>query len=119
MKNYLIAIGYILISFILLVFIVNLFNYFDVLSGMPLKIIKMIIPVIAMLIGSIYLGKKSIKKGYLEGIKLGIIVVFLFFIFSFLGLDKSLSFSRIIYYIIIIITTMLGSMIGINKKSVE
>ncbi len=119
MKKYLIAIGYTLISFILLIFILNLFNYFDVLSGMTLKIIKMIIPVISMLIGSIYLGKNSIKKGYLEGLKLGVIISLVFFIFSFLGLDKSLSFSRIIYYAIVVISSMLGAMIGISQNNIE
>ena len=107
MKKYLIAIGYILISFIILTFIVTLLNYF------------VVVPIISMLLGSIYLGLKSDKKGYLEGIKLVIIMSFIFFIFSFLGLDKNLSFSRLIYYIIIIITSMLGGMIGISKKSLD
>ena len=119
MKKYLIAIGYILISFIILTFIVTLLNYFDVATNNTLKLIKIVVPIISMLLGSIYLGLKSDKKGYLEGIKLGIIMSFIFFIFSFLGLDKNLSFSRMIYYIIIIITSMLGGMIGISKKSLD
>ncbi len=119
MKKYLIAIGYILISFIILTFIVTLLNYFDVATNNTLKLIKIVGPIISMLLGRIYLGLKSDKKGYLEGIKLGIIMSFIFFIFSFLGLDKNLSFSRMIYYIIIIITSMLGGMIGISKKSLD
>ena len=119
MKNYLVAIGYILLSFIVLTFIVTLLNYFDVIAGNTLKLIKIVVPIISTLLGSVYLGFNSNKKGYLEGIKLGIIMSFLFFIFSFLGLDKSLSFSRIIYYLIIIITSMLGAMIGISKKSLD
>ena len=119
MKKYLVAIGYILISFIILTFVVTLLNYFDVTTGNTLKLIKIVVPIISTLFGSIYLGLKSDKKGYLEGIKLGIIMSFLFFIFSFLGLDKNLSFSRIIYYLIITITSMLGSMIGISKKSLD
>ena len=117
MKKYLISLGLILACFIILSFILTLLNYFDVLSGTILKVFKIIIPFISMFTGSFYLGKNSIKKGYMEGLKIGFLFVFLIFIFSFLGLDKSIDFSRAIYYVIIIITSMLGSMMGITKST--
>lgn len=116
MKKYLISLGYILISFFILTFLVTLLNYFDVISGTVLKALKMIISIISIFVGGIYLGINSIEKGYLKGIKLGLIFVLLIFSFSFLGLDKSFDISRLVYYLIIISTSMLGSMIGINKS---
>lgn len=116
MKKYLISFSYIMLSFITLTILLTLLNYFDIVTGNTLKLLKIIIPILSTLFGSIYLGNKTNKKGYLEGIKLGLIMSFIFFILSFLGLDKNLSFYRIIYYIIITITSTLGAMIGISKK---
>lgn len=117
MKKYFISLALILGLFVILSFLLTLLNYFDVLSGNLLKIFKMVIPFISMFVGNFYLGKNSIKKGYLAGLKIGIVFTFLVFIFSFLGLDKEIDFYRIIYYTIIIITSILGSMMGITKSA--
>jgi len=117
MKKFLFSYLFIIIIFLIMIFLITLMNYFDVLSGSFSMIFKMIIPIVSMLIGSIYLGRKSKEKGYLEGIKLGVVFVVVLFLFSFLGLDKSINTTRIIYYLIIIVSSMLGSMIGIQKNS--
>ena len=70
-----------------------------------------------MIIGGIYIGKNSDKKGFLEGMKIGIAVIIILFIFSYLAFDKSFSISSLFFYIIILISAILGSILGINKKS--
>ena len=62
-------------------------------------------------------GKKVFRNGYKCGLKKGIIVVFIFNIFSLLSLSFKLSINRLIYYSIIVITCILGYIIGINKKA--
>jgi len=68
-----------------------------------------------MLISGINLGLKIKDKGYLKGFAYGNAIFLSMFILSFiLGSEHSLY--NIIYYAIIIISTTLGTMIGVNKK---
>lgn len=60
-------------------------------------------------------GKRSSQKGYLEGLKLGGLVILLFFIISLLTKDF-ISLSKIIYYGVLILISIIASSIGINFK---
>ena len=94
--------------------IVTIFNYFNVISGIPLKILFLLIPLISIFIGSYKLGKLSNQKGYIEGIKYGSIYLIIFLIISII--TKSFTYLSIIYYIVLMIISILGSILGINKK---
>ena len=91
--------------------IVTIFNYFNIISGIPLKIT---LPLISIFIGSYKLGKLSNQKGYIEGIKYGSIYLIIFLIISII--TKSFTYLSIIYYIVLMIISILGSILGINKK---
>lgn len=101
-----------LISFLIFPLLVSIFNLFGITIN---KIILIIISSLIMFISGFIIGKKSIKKGFISGGILGGIFVILLIIF---GLFFKLKFSigRFIYYIILIFSTMMGSIIGINKK---
>lgn len=104
-------------SFIILLgssLIVTIFNYFNVISGIPLKIIFLIIPIIGIFIGSYRLGKLSNEKGYVEGIKYGLIWIILFIIISIIC--KVFDWTSVIYYIILLFISILSSILGINRK---
>ena len=104
-------------SFIILLgssLIITIFNYFNVISGIPLKIIFLIIPIISIFIGSYRLGKLSNEKGYVEGIKYGLIWIVLFIIISIIC--KVFDWTSVIYYIILLFISILGSILGINRK---
>ncbi len=60
-------------------------------------------------------GKRTNQKGYLEGLKLGGLVIFLFFIISLFTKDF-ISLSKIIYYGVLILISIIASSIGINFK---
>lgn len=111
-----ISLLYILASILILTFIVTVFYYFDLMSDKTLSIFKIIIPVFSMLLGGVIIGRKSNKSGYIEGLKLGLITSILLIIFNFLALDNSFKIKYILFYIILIISSILGSMIGINRK---
>lgn len=115
-KNYLIAIGYFLLVVVSFAIILTIFNYYDIITNKPFKVIKVLIPSLALFIGGYKVGNNANKKGYIEGIKLSLIVILLLFMFSYLGFNTSFNISLILYYIILIISSMLGAMIGINKK---
>ena len=115
-KNYLIAIGYFVLVVAVFAIILTIFNYYDIVTNKLFKVIKVLIPSLALFIGGYKVGNSANKKGYIEGIKLSLIVIVILFMFSYLGFNASFSISLILYYIILIISSMLGAMIGINKK---
>ena len=60
-------------------------------------------------------GKRTNQKGYLEGLKLGGLVILLFFIISLFTKDF-ISLSKISYYGVLILISIIASSIGINFK---
>lgn len=107
LKSSLYFIGIILISLI----VVTIIDYFSLFNT---GIIKLIIPILSMFISSYILGNKTSKLGYLSGIKLGSIVIILFIILTLL-LDK-FNVRSLIYYSILLLTSVLGSMLGKAKN---
>ena len=97
-------------------FFINIFNYFDLISQEVYKTFLIILIAISIFISSFLLGKSSKKNGYLEGIKFGVISVLLMFVISYLAFDSKISISSFIYYLILIISSSVGAMFGINKK---
>ena len=112
--NYLKSFLYFFIPFIILLFITTLLYYFNLINNNVIKYLKIITLILSTFIGGFNIGKLSNSKGYIKGIILGLIIVFIFFIVSLF--TKSFKVTLIIYYLIIIITTALGSIIGINKN---
>lgn len=94
--------------------IITILNYFNIMNNKTISIIKFVIPMLSIIISSYRLGKSSDKKGYLEGLKFGGIII-LTFIILILLLDK-LELKSIIYYGILLLTSIISSMIGINRK---
>ena len=115
MKKYAFILGimglFILIS---LLFVVAL-NSADIISFKTLSIFKIIIILSSMFIGGFLIGKKSSKKGWLEGLKIGLIFIFLLFIFNII-LGNGFSFKNMFYDLILCGSCVFGSMLGINKK---
>ena len=104
-------------SLLILTLFFSFFNYFNIISDKIMPIIKIIILFISLFLGGLYIGKKSKNKGWLEGIKLGIIFSLFLLIFNFLALNNSFKLKYLLFYTIIIISSIFGSIIGINKKS--
>ncbi len=115
--KYLKSLVFILVPLIISAIISTIINYFDLLNTNYIKYLNIILIIISMFIGGFYLGKRSPAKGWLEGIKIGLIWVFLLFVVSYLGFDKGIDFKSLIYYIILVFASMFGGAIGINKRS--
>ena len=115
--KYLKSIAYILGSILLFSILIGTFSYFNLLSNNVIKVFELIAIIISMFIGGLYLGRLSNKKGFLEGTKIGIVVIVILFLLSYLGFDMSFSLNTFIFYLLILISSILGSIIGINKKS--
>lgn len=105
--------------FFILNLIVTILSYFDIFSNSIISILKIITFILSFFISSLYLGLKSKKKGYLEGIKLALLFIGSSILLTLIipGLDFSLKI--IIYYLLIILLSALGSTIGINIKKAK
>lgn len=115
LKKYGLRLIYTLITiFILLVFLTTLY-YFNIISSGIYRVVKIVIVLLSIFINAFLLGKEANKRGYLEGIKLGGIVILIFF-FTTLFTNQELKLRVFIYYFIIGITSILGSMIGISRE---
>lgn len=94
----------------------TLLNYFNLISDKFFVFIKFMIPVVSIFIGGIKLGKKSESKGWLEGIKFGLLLIFVILIFSLIFFKTNLNIKSFFYYIILVLVAITSSMIGINFK---
>lgn len=101
-------------SYIIIIpFILTILNLLKLETN---KFMIIIIGSVMMFIIGILLGRKTNCKGYLKGLLFSTICIFILVIFSLI-FKISLNISTLIYYIILIISTTFGSMLGINKKS--
>ena len=117
MNNYLKYLKVFLYIFIPLLFLnllLSIFYYFNIFDDNVINYLRIIIFPISMFIGGIYLGNKANKRGWLEGIKIGLFISIIFFIIGILIYKFSLK--RVLYYLILVFASVIGSMIGISKK---
>lgn len=107
---------YILVPILVLNVIISLLYYFNVVGDGVNNYLKLLIAALSMLSGGIYIGTKASKKGWLEGLKVGLGIIILMFVVSYLAFDQGINVKTMIYYFILLASSMLGSMVGINKR---
>ena len=105
---------YMLCFFFTSCLLITILNYYNIFNYKIINIIKIIIPIMSFSLGGFIVGKKSIKNGWLEGIKFSTFVSILLIMISLL--TKNFKLEYLIYIIILITAGIFGSMIGINKK---
>jgi len=113
MKKYLTSYLYHFSIILISTIIFTIINYFTNYTN---TIIKIIIPVLSLFISTIILGKKTNNMAYLEGIKFTTLYLIIMIIINYLILKNSFDFKIIIFYLLLLFTGTIGSMIGINLK---
>lgn len=111
-KKYLKNYGYLYGLILILTILLSVFNYFISFKS---DIIKIIIPLFSMFASAIILGKKTKEKAYLEGIKFSSIFILITIIIKLL-IKSAFNYKIFIMFIAIIISSIIGAMIGINLK---
>ena len=106
LKKYGLRLLYTFLVIIISLLLINTLYYFNIINNNLYKVLKIIPILISIFINAYILGKNTDQKGYLEGLKLSITLI----------TKQPLKLKVILYYLIIGITSILGSMIGINKK---
>lgn len=115
-KKYLIRILVSSIMTILFTTLLTALYYYDFISHTLFTFFLLFGFLFILFLNSYLLGRVSSKKGYLEGIKYGIVIICSFFTVTLIC--SKFQWKLLFYYAIILLTTVSGSIFGINKKKV-
>lgn len=114
--SYLKLFGVFISSILIFTFILSLINFISPISQNILNIFSTIFMILLYFILGFKQGKITQKKGWLIGSLWGIIFVSIILISSTIFCINKINIASVIYYIILILTTIFGAIIGINKK---
>ena len=118
--NYLKVLGKSFIYMILILFIstiiITVLNYFNIFGSKFVTIFKIFIALISIFVGGYIMGNNASKKGWLEGLKLGLIILVILVSVNYVILKQSWDIKNLVYYLILISSSIFGSMVGINRK---
>lgn len=96
-------------------FILSVFNYFF-MSSKSIYIIGLIFLIILFLIFSFKEARISSSRGIITGLKVGLFLNTILIFINLILFQSSFKFLRLIYYIILLFSSLLGSIIGVNTK---
>lgn len=116
LKKYGLRFIYTLGEILIAMLFITLFYYYNLIPDYVFKFLKLFVVLITIFINSFILGKSSEKKGYLEGLKFGLIIITFILIPTIVMLKFQIKL--LIFYLIILSTTTLGGTVGINKKRI-
>ena len=115
LKRLLKTITYTFIFFALFTLLLTTFNYFNLINYQILAIGKIIISILTLGFSGLLMGKKANKNGWFEGLKISLIIILvLITITAILG---EFSPKKLTFYLILIISGIFGSILGINTKT--
>lgn len=102
--------------FIVLTLLMTMLSYFNIIKTNGITVLKIMIPIVSLFIAGFILGKNALKKGWLEGIKIGLICSLFMIIVNYLAYSYGFEIKNLLYYLILTVSSILGSMIGINMN---
>lgn len=115
-KTYLKYLGFTILSILICLLLISTLYYFNILGSGLVKFLRPLVIFINIFISSYILGKHTEKNGYLEGLKLGGMIILTFFIISLILFRNYFQLRLIFYYFIILFISIFGSMVGISKN---
>lgn len=95
-----------------------IFSIFNLLKIEIHPIIILLSIIVITFATGLITGKTNKYNGLKNGLLIGLLTTLIFILLSLI-LGAKLTLYSIIYYLIIIISTTLGSIIGVNKKSIK
>lgn len=113
--NYLKYLGLFTIFIIVIALITSIINLIGFNSTLINKL-SVILTATTFFVISTLASKNSLQKGYLIGFKLSLIFVLFFVLINFIIFKSSFTIDRIIYYTILIASSILGGSFGKNLK---
>ena len=108
MKKYIKNIGVLLLEFLVVTIFLSLLSYFNLISESIYSYLEFILLFFILYINGKKVSRNSSKFSILEGLKIGLLFVFIFIISNII-LSKSFDLKQFIYYLLIVLTPTLGS----------
>lgn len=106
-----------LLFILIFTFLLTLINLIVPLSTNVNSCLSLVTFLLYSLIVGIKKGMKTEEKAYKSGLFVGGIHVLILYLLNCLTFHFGLPIKKIIYFLLIIVTTVLGSIIGINRKN--
>ena len=94
--------------------IITIIGYFNLISDNVLTIIKFIFSIVCFGFAGFLMGMNSLKRGWLEGLYISLFLSFIMLIITILLCKFKIDY--LLYILVLIISGIFGSMLGINKK---
>ena len=101
--------------FIILSVILTTFNYFNLINYQTLAIFKIIIPILSLFFAGFKMGKNAPKNGWLEGIKISLIIILLLSVFAII--THVFKIKILTFFVILMLSSIFGSIVRINKNT--
>ena len=117
-KKYIKPMIYFYTILFLCLIIITPFNYFNIISYKSVSLISFIVAILLFMMIGFMVALKSDKKGYINGLVIGVFNIILF-VFLSLILVAHPKLNILIFFLIMIISSTIGGMFGINYKSKE
>ncbi|CDE50239.1 tIGR04097 family integral membrane protein [Firmicutes bacterium CAG:460] len=115
MKSLLKYLGYYTIFLILLLFITSILNLVGVNSTIT-NLLIFLFNISLFFIFGFKNGKIATNKGYFAGLKVGGLFLLLLIIINLFTNKNIFRISTLIYYLVLVLASVFGGMLGINKK---
>ena len=112
--NYLKTIGEFFIILLVFNLIMTIFSYFELLNQSIINIINFIFIILLFIFLGFRIARKTKLKGYLNGLIISFILSLIFIVFSLINNDFNLS--SLLYYLILIASSVVGGIFGVNKE---
>lgn len=117
-KRYIKPMIYFYVTLLSYLIIITILNYFNVVSYKSVSLISFIVIILLFMMIGFMAALKSKKKGYINGLIVGGINIILFLLLSFI-LGAKLKINILIYFLILILSSTIGGMFGINYNNKE
>lgn len=119
MKKCLLGFLYTFLFLIAGCFISTLLYYFNILSDKANTIFLYIIIILASIIGSVKFSKHLKYRGIINGLIFYFICAILFIISSVIIFKSNFGIKNLVYYLVMLLSSVLGGIIGKNKEEID
>lgn len=106
----------VLASFMIYLLTSTALCFFTNISAKVFQVLNLLVMCILFFIFGFKRGKKVSSKGLLNGIKIGLILVLIFYILKLIFVNSKLFDASLIYYLVLILCSGFGGALGVNKK---
>lgn len=116
LKNLGISFLYSIISLLVLIFLLTFLNYINFIDGGFFIFFMIFDIVFSVFWGAFVLSRNCSDKGWFEGLKFGFVFLLFITLLNYFGFDFHFNLKYIVFSIIILVSSVLGGMVGINFK---